>query len=299
MNNTLARLRIGNFLILFASLLWGLAYFFRKLILNDIHPLLLTFFVSVIATVTLFVVGRARFRSLLALFWRKPWQCIGLSFFGNVLGTTLMFLGLHSLDLSTATLLEKVQPLFVLFLAAAVLKEKIDKQLIPFIVLALVSSFFISTKTPFDLHISRSELLGVVYVVLAAFSWAVSSILGKHLLFDGHEPLELGIMRFGIGGVFLIPFFVFAEQLSLFVTYSLFLIMVVVFTSIVCSGLGIALYYHGLKNTTVSIAAFLELMTPLSSILLGTLFLSEALAVTQIVATPFFLYSIYRISSGQ
>lgn len=297
MENDYRYFKKGIFPILIASLLWGLGYFLRKIIIREINPFLLTFFVSLIVSLTIIIFKRVSPQNIIKIFKGNPWKYTWLSIFGTVLGTTFMFFGLRLLDLSIVTLLEKLQPIFVVILAVFFLKEKFKKILLPYIIATIISSYFISTKTPFQLNFSSSELIGIVAVISAAICWAIASIIGKRLSDDKNRSTDITLMRFAIAGIVLLPIFLFKNQLNLTVIYSFRLIFIVVFSAIICTALAYYLYYSGLKHVKASTAGFLELTTPIISILLGILFLNESLVTTQFISIPILLFCIYKIST--
>lgn len=295
METTYTYFKSGAFPILIASLLWGLGYFLRKLIVRDIHPLILTFFTALIVSLTIIIFKHHNPQKIIEIFRNHPWHYIALSIFGTVLGTTFMFVSLRLLDLSIVALLEKLQPIFILILASVLLREKFKKSLIPYVMLAIISSYFISTKTPFALNFSNSELIGIFAIILTAICWAISSIIGKRLADDKKYTTDITLMRFGIASIILLPVFLFKNQLNLLVIYSFSLMSIVIFSAIICTALAYNLYYSGLKYTKVSTAGFLELITPVFSILLGISFLKESLVITQIIFIPILLFSVYKI----
>ncbi|HVY12295.1 MAG TPA: DMT family transporter, partial [Alphaproteobacteria bacterium] len=191
--------------ILAASALWALGYFARKVLLRDIPPLTLIGLLSALVAVVSFFIFRLKLLQLWQRFKAFKYRFIALSLTGVFIGSTLMLVGLDHLDLGTATLLEKLEPVFTAILAAVFLREKLALKLIPYCVLAFVSSYFISVSHPFALHEAKLDVLGVPAVAGAAFFWGVSSVLGRALVVAGVSAAEMTFMRFAITGLLALP----------------------------------------------------------------------------------------------
>jgi len=289
-------LKQGVIPILLASVLWGIGYFLRKIIVNDIHPILFTFFTGLFVALAIMLYYKIGFTKFYLLFKEHPLEYLIISFFGTVFGATFMFFSMQMLDVSVVSLLEKLQPVFTLFLAYFILKENIKLKTIPYVMIAIVSSYFISTENPFTFSIQNSQAIGSLLIIAAAFCWALTSVIGKKVVDAKGYTKEITLMRLGIGAVILFPLFLLKGPLNLYITYSLKVFTIIIFTSIFCTGLAFILYYRGLKHTKASTAGFLELVTPIVTVFLGITFLKETLVLSQFLAMPFLLYSIYKIS---
>jgi len=286
---------MGIIPIVVAASLWAFGYFLRKGIFDSVSPILVNFFTCWVVSAIIFIVYRINYRSIIEVFWRYPFRYLGLSLTGVALGTTFMFLAIDNLDLGIATLLEKLQPIFILLLSTWLIKEAFPIRKLPFVLLAIISTYFVSTKFPFDLTFSSKEITGIIYVILAGLSWALASIIGKTIVDKKAKAEEITFLRFGLGGIFLFPFFLFNKQLNLSMYLNLDVISIIVIAAVISTTLGYVLYYRGLRFVAVSTAGFLELFTPIVGLLLGITFLNESLVITQWFAIPILLFSIFRI----
>jgi len=278
-----------------ASVLWAFGYLMRKIILHDISPVLLTELISAIAAFFMLVVCRPNLWKLWQSFAAHWQKFVMLALFGVVLGTTLMLVALDHLGLGIATLLEKLQPIFTTILAACFLKEHFPIRLIPYCAAAVVASYFISSPDPLRFDLPATDLSGIAAVLGTAFFWGVSSVIGKSLMTEQLISPEVAILRFLVGALLLIPFLPLVPALQLKVNFSPLIWTLIIGVAVVSTGVGYMLFYKGLKIVSASMSAFLELVTPVVSVLLGLIFLDEKLALTQIAAIPVLLYSIYVI----
>jgi drug/metabolite transporter (DMT)-like permease len=281
--------------ILAASTLWAFGFLARKVALRDISPVVLTAVTSAIVTLFMVVVFRINIRHLWGAFAKHWIRFAGLSLTGVALGTTFMFVALDHLDLGVAASLEKLQPIFTAVLAALFLNERFPKKLIPYCLIAIVSSYFISSPDPFNFHATKTDWYGIWAVLGAAFSWAAAGVIGKSLTNSGLNSPEITTIRFLIGTILLAPLIATSQFVHFHISSSLYVWAIIIITAIFSTGLGYILFYKGLKHVDASTSAFLELITPVISLWLGLSFLNEKLSVTQLIAIPVLLYAIYVI----
>lgn len=243
----------------------------------------------------LFLVGyfRLSLRTQLNAFKVSPWLLVALSLFGAILGSSFMFLALDKLDLGVTLILEKLQPIFVFILAGILLKERLPSAKVKFVVLALFASYFVNPSQS-QLSLTKSiDFVGVVYVVLAALSWSISSVIGRKVMSYQDRPELVTVIRFGLCSIALSPclfIFDFVGPLSNPYTST-----VVVLTALVSAAIGFLLFYRGLKYVSASISGVLELVTPVAGLVLGVCLLGEELSLSQFLAALSLFYAVYRI----
>jgi len=282
--------------IVLASLLWALGYLLRKTILAGISPLLLTLLSAAITCLGLGLWYRLKPALLFAAF-RRHWAAyLSLSFFGVALGTSAMFIALDHLDLGVAALLGSIRPIFTILLGVLFLGERLERGRARFILLAVVSSYLVSTGDPLALAFSHSELIGFLAISVATVSWAATSVIGRHIALDDVAPETITFLRFFWGTIYFLPLLFLGQTLEIQFTFSAEVGATIVFSALVTSLIGFVSFYKGLKRVEAGTAALLELATPVFAVCLGLLFLGESLPLTRAAALPLFLYSVYRLS---
>jgi probable blue pigment (indigoidine) exporter len=281
--------------ILVASILWAVAYFIRKTILVDESPLFITFSTAVLAAIATGFQYRINPREIWKIFYYQPWLYIFLAITGVVLGTTFMFIGLQRIDLGVASLLEKIQPIFILICAAFLLKESITTSQLFYAVIALMAFYVIAVKGIVRPDLGHSDWIGVLAVVAAALSWAFSSVIGKMALNRKVSPENLLFIRFTVASILLLPVVCVTERNHLPVL-NLRVVSGIAGTAYFSIVLGYIFFYRGLRHVSATVSGFLELVTPVVATLLGIIFLGETLNPYQILAAPVLLFSIFMLS---
>lgn len=284
-------------LVFLASLMWAVDGPFRKpLLVGGLAPAfvgLLEHFFSSIASLPGLWQSRAQFRSLTSR------QIAGLLYIGagaSALGALLFVKGAVAMNynFTVAALLQKIQPLFAILLAAVFLKERISAKFWFLAVPAFFGAYLVSfgAVSPLALWSSTGSvsLLGPFLAILAALLWAGGTVVGRSLLFGLDFKFVTG-MRFVVGFLFLIGYVFFTGHAQ-FALMSTLMWRNVVIISLLTGFFALLLYYYGLKNTKASVATLMELGYPLALTLVNWKFLGIVLNSWQIVGTVVLLTSV-------
>ncbi|MCB0359268.1 MAG: DMT family transporter, partial [Bdellovibrionales bacterium] len=160
----------GASAIIAASVLWGVGYFLRKLILTDVSPILLAFLNAWVAAVALAALFRIQPHEVWRTFRAQPLYYLGLAFLGVAFGTTLLFYGLRLLDLGVAILLEKLQPVFTVILAWFIFGERYEPKILVLMAVAVAASYLVAGGTLDVTAISDASWTGFMAVLVASGS---------------------------------------------------------------------------------------------------------------------------------
>lgn len=276
-----------------ACLLWAFSALTRKLVLVSISPILLNLLNALFAIILVSAYSKPNFTKLFKIFTENKLLFILNSFFGVTLGLSFAYFSLERIDLSLYGLLIKLQPVFVILLAYFFLNEKLSIKKIPWIIMAIISSFLLSYSE--DLIFSNDKLLGIAAAILTALSLSISTITGKALITKGLTPDQTTIIRFFLGGILLTPALLL-EPLVKTEAIPLTIIALLGF-GILCNVFAFILYYKGLKNLEAVKATILELIMPVLTVFFGFAFLGETLTGLQILASMLLLCCILKLES--
>lgn len=218
-------------------------------------------------------------KDLFALFW----ICLFGWLIWTVAITKAYFLAYGwDTSLSIVVILQKLQPVFALFLASIILKEKLNFRFYILAFISIISAYLIVFPNISDLFSWLNKLnISALYALLAAFSFWSSTIFWKTLVSDLWFELSTSL-RFTLTAVLaficVLVFWDFSYiwQLQL-IHWEL--LWVIVFTS---WAVAMFLYYFWLKRLKASTASILELAWPLSSIYFDYVFNHKVLSFTQL-----------------
>jgi drug/metabolite transporter (DMT)-like permease len=246
-----------------AAGLWGTSALMREPLSAVLPAPTIVFYEHAVITLLLLPWAVPAFRSLAGAGPRVIAAMAVVGGGSSALATTLFTLAFTTGDPVTPQVLQKLQPLFAIVLAVAVLGERLTPRFALYAVPALAGAWLLAFPDPLavDLASARAALLAVGAAVL----WAAGTVLGRlagtrmsfmHVTtvrFTIALPVALGI-TLATGSTLAIG----AAQIPLLVTLAL-----------VPGLLALSLYYWGLSRTAASRATLAELAFPLVSALVG------------------------------
>lgn len=296
----------GPLIVFLASLLWASDGPFRKpLFVGGLSVPFVSFLEHVLnAVVSLPGLWKTRgyFKQLTAK------QVCALLYIGagaSALASLLFFYGSVAMNynFTVAALLQKVQPIFAIILAAIFLKEKISIRFWLLGLPAIFGAYLVSfgAVSPMDLFAQAGSvsLKGPLFAILAALLWAGGTVVGRGLLGNLDFKFVTG-MRFLFGFLFLSIFLLFTggAQFSL-LTWVFWKNIIII--AMVTGFFALSLYYYGLKNTKASVATLMELGYPLALTAINWKFLGIVLSAWQIMGAMILLIcvTLLVINSGK
>ncbi len=226
-----------------------------------------------------------------AFFW--------VAVFGGAIGTMAITKALFYVDfvnLSVVVLIQKLQPVFALALAAIVLKEKLPKKFFLWGGIAIVATYFVTfgASVP-NFSTGDKTAAAALFSLLAAFAFGSSTVFSKRAL--RNVSFALGTyLRFGLTAILM--FFIAAgfgnlNAISQVTTAQMITFLIIAFSS---GGLAMLLYYYGLKGVTASVSTICELAYPTSAILFEFIIRGRMLTAIQWLAALILFFAIYQVS---
>jgi len=286
--------------VIFAALLWSADGFLRQELYS----------ISSFLVVTLeHAFGALLFLPFLIKTWpeikklgQRGWiSVLWISICGGILGTyfyTKALSYIDYIDLSVVVLLQKLQPIFAISLAAIILKEKLTQRFIGFALLAMLGGYLATFGTTSIADWDDKTLIAALLATLAAFSWGSSTVLGKHAL--NRLPFTaVTALRLSLTAVFALIIFTVTSDgfgtLDLTTHQWRNLVIIVMSTGAVA----LFIYYFGLKHMQASHATVYELTWPLSAVFLDWIIRGHMLGFAQIIGAILLLGSMILLTQEE
>ena len=284
--------------VIVAASLWAVDGIVLRPILFNLPVSLVVFVESLIAAVLITPFMLRKFSVIRELSY-KDW----LSFFlvallGGAIGTmaiTKALFYVNYVNLSIVILIQKLQPVFALTLAAIFLKEKLPLKFFTYAGTAIVGAYVMTFGLNFpSIDQADKTVLATAFALLAAFSFGSSTVFSKRAL--RNVSFEMGTyLRFSIStGVMLVVSFTSGSIISIneISSNQLLIFFLIAFTT---GGAAIFLYYYGLKRITASVAAICELAFPLVAVILEYFVHGNILGPVQWIGVTILLLSIVKV----
>ncbi|MGY4720022.1 DMT family transporter [Naumannella cuiyingiana] len=208
----------------------------------------------------------------------------------SALATTLFTAAFAYGDPISPQVLQKLQPLLAIGLAALLLGERVRGRFWLFAVPALAGAWLMAFPNP--LQVGIRSLVPALLGVGAAALWALGTVLGRavsaQLTFWQVTALRfaggfvaLVIINAALGTPMIMPVSTWGSILSL---------------ALIPGLAALLLYYHGLRRTAASRATLAELAFPLTAALVGVTLLGASLAPSQWVGLGVVLVSVVALA---
>lgn len=300
MKNSMKKLKLyAPLFIIAAAFLWALDGIVLRPALYVLPVALVVFIEHALAFAIMLPFFIKEFREVKKLKQADWGAFLWVAIFGGVLGTMFITKSLfyvHFVNLSIVVLIQKLQPIFALSLAALILKEKLPKKFWRWAVVAMVATYFVAFAdfVP-NFATGDKTVWAALFALGAAFAWGSSTVFSKRAL--KNVSFRVGTyLRFGL--TTLIMFFIVTavgdfSSISEITGKQSLLFLAIVFSS---GGLAMFLYYYGLKQVKASVSTICELAFPLSAILLEFLVRGNMLTWSQWLGAIVLFYAIYQVS---
>ncbi|MDQ1120428.1 MULTISPECIES: DMT family transporter [Pseudoxanthomonas] len=212
----------------------------------------------------------------------------GLAIVGNWL---LLFAAYGRASISMATAVYNTQPFMLVGIGAIVFRERISASTLAWLALAFVGLVGVVRVPPAVLAVPGEYLHGIALALGAAFLYAVSSIVTKHL--KGTPPHLLALLQLGVGIVLLAPFAQFDALPS---SPRQWLDLVVL--GVVNTGVMYVLLYGAIQKLPVAMTGALSFVYPVVAIAVDRIAFGQSLAWTQVLGALLILLAAAGVNFG-
>ena len=262
----------GLFLL---SAIWGSSFIFIKLSVDSIHPVLLTSYRLIIASVILLFF--CNLNKIKKLFKNNKKDLIIIALVGNVLPFNLISWSQLYVDSLIASTLIGTMPLFTLLISFNFFKEKFKIQTINGLVLGFLG--MIIFLKPNHESVPDSNLFYPLLIIFSSILYAFSANWVKTV--KENASFELACSSIGVAAFFSIPlsiflFFMGDNQVSVLVSnITLKSFISASFLGILCTGLAISIFFKLIESKSAVFASQSNYLIPCFGFLWSYIFLEE------------------------
>jgi O-acetylserine/cysteine efflux transporter len=249
---------------------WGMGLVIAKPAVDQFPPILLMalrFTVSALALVWFVQVPRTAL-----------WKLAVAALIGSTVQYGLTFNGLKLLDASTTGLIVQAEAPFLALVAAIFLGERLGPKRALGMAIAFAGIYLITGEP----RIAGQEL-GVALVLGGAFTWAIGQTIIRTLGEIGGMTAVAWVSMMAAPQLFAASALVERDQLAALAGAGWVVWGTVLYLGLVMTALGYSCWYHVLGRYEVNRVAPFLLLTPVSSLAGGALFLGEPLTRTILV----------------
>lgn len=288
----------GTFLVILACLFWGLDTLIRyPLVERGINPITIVFYEHCILAL-IFSSGLVlQIKRLGELRISDVFSFLVIGGVGSAIATVAFTESFRYLNPSLVIILQKLQPIVAIMLAAIILKEEIQKQFVIWATVCLSGGFLVSSpdiERFYTLVVNNPAavtsdvaLKGYALVAVSIIGWGATTVFGKRLSLVGFETRSIMGGRFMTGLLVLIPFVQWDRSLVLPEGEDFLKIVLMVLIS---GALAMWLYYQGLKRLSAKMTAIAEMFFPFFAIIMNWIFLGKQLTELQLIGGAILIF---------
>ena len=272
------------FLIFLLAFFWSFTFLLIRITVEDVNPVVLTFYRLTYALSFLCLVSIIR-KAKLFSYGEFFGKLVISSFFLNALPFTLCAIGEVHIDSSTTGIIEGTTPFFVLLFAWLFFNQKT----ISWRQIRAFSMGFLGLLVIFYPFISKGafkEVLGLGALLGMAISFAFGFEFSEKYL-KKVPPLEAVTIQLFCALIMLLPFVLYLNNGSI----PLIPLKAHTFLAIlgISSSLGWLTYFYAILATSATNVSFATMICPLITLIWGRVFLNEPLAWNKILGASIVL----------
>jgi drug/metabolite transporter (DMT)-like permease len=294
--------KLATIFVIIGASLWGVdGIVLRPLLYTLPVPLVVLIESSIVAIVLtpFFIKHLPIIKKLRPMDWLA---FIGVALFGGAIGTmaiTKALFYVNYVNLSIVVLIQKLQPVFAISLAAIFLKEHLPKSFFIWAAAAMFGAYLMTfgLSVP-EFSTSDKTSLAAFFALIATASFGSSTVLSKRAL--KNVSFNTGTyLRFLITSVIMLVIVLSSGliwDVNMVTQKQGMIFLLIAFTT---GGPAIFLYYYGLKRITASVATIGELAFPLTAVILEYILRHNLLGTIQWIGVVILLASIIKVSQIQ
>ncbi len=264
-----------TWLVAVAASLWGLSALLREPLSRQMSTLSIVLFEHVVLVVLVSPWLVPATRALFASSARTKFGVAVIGAGSSALATVMFTAAFRLGDPITPQVLQKLQPLIALTLAAVILGERVTKRFYGFALPAIAGAWLLAFPDP--LGIAVQGVAAALLAVGAAALWAAGTVLGR-LVSSELSFLHVTTLRFAIG---LAALALFAIVAGTPVEVPVQALPQLITLATIPGLLALVLYYRALRSTPAIRATLAELTFPVTAAAVGLAFLDGQLDKSQ------------------
>lgn len=292
--------KLAPIFVIIAAALWGVDGIVLRPQLYTLPVPLVVFIESAIVALVLTPFFKKNFSDIKSL-KPKDWLAfIGVALFGGAIGTmaiTKALFYVNYVNLSIVVLIQKLQPVFAVSLAALLLKEHLKKSFYLWAGTAIIGAYLMTFGLNLPvLDASDKTTLAAFFALIATVSFASSTVFSKRAIKNVTFKLATYLRFLITSGIMLLIVLSsgIVWEVSDVTSKQSMIFLIIAFST---GGPAIFMYFYGLKRISASVATICELAFPLTAIILEYALRKNILGPVQWIGVVILLISIIRVTN--
>ncbi|TAL68093.1 MAG: hypothetical protein EPN82_11880 [Bacteroidetes bacterium] len=217
-----------------------------------------------------------REKNVIRLEKKDIWLAMLLGILNIPINQYFFFVGVHFSTAPNAGLAYALTPAFVLVIAIIFLKESSNWKKISGVVIAFIGAAIILLEK--GLELSSEHFIGNIFLLLASFSWALYTVIGRNFSRKYGAVYSTAVTMFS-GFIFYFPIFLFTEEPIHIIQLGAMDWAGILYLGLLTSGVGYLIWFYALKKMEASKLAIFNNLQPVFTTILAMIFLHHQLTI--------------------
>jgi drug/metabolite transporter (DMT)-like permease len=239
-------------------------------------------------------------RKAIPRFTRDTWRLLALvGFFGIAINQLAVIYGTSYLSAALASLIATSTPIFTTIISRVMLGDRLTSRKVTGIALSFTGFLIVLLFGSGSTHFSVDNAVGVLIIICAPFSFAVSTVISKPLMV-AHDPKIITALTSICGAMFVLPLIFFQSGLVAEVAaFDARSWLAAFTTSILAVVVGYTLWYQGLRRLEPTQVAVYVYLVPFFGVLFSWLLLGESITLFLLLGGATILAGVIVTNSGR
>lgn len=276
--------------LIITTCLWGSLYVVSKYVMSSVPPLTVLFSRYLIAGSALLILLKARKARMVQqkkIDSKDYKYLIFIGFLGYFVSISMQLVGTKLSNAGLASLINSLNPIFMLIFAVPFLKEKITYAKIISVISAIVGVYIIIGQKG-----TGNVALGIIFSLISVVTWSLTSVAVKRFT-QKYDPLTITTYAILVALVCITPFS--AYELATTPHIEIFhpgIILGLIYIGLVCTAFTNILWNLSLSMIEAGRCALFYPLQPMVATIFGSLFLGETIHFSFVIGAAFILGGI-------
>jgi drug/metabolite transporter (DMT)-like permease len=291
------------FLLIIMILFWGSSFVIVKIALGEgLTPISIATFRFLVAGslfILALVFNKARNRDYrLSIDKREFPSLVLLALTGVTFFFAAQYTGIKLASASLAAILVCfLSPILIAALSAYIYKESLSRRQILGISTAAAGTLVVIAEGSLAFSGGGNQYLtGTLILLCTPALWAIYSLVGKSLIAK-HNPFVIVAYVNVLGGIFLVPFSLAENSLTLVFSMSMNSLLAILFLSITCSFIGYSIWFHELNHVKAAVTSSFLFVEPLVTVTFAIVFIGEKMSIFTILGALLIFFGVLLVSA--
>ncbi len=274
----------GIGLAVLAAFIWSGNFIVAKAVNKAIPPISLNFYRWLIASLIIFPFAVKKFRAEWKVMKRSWHYLFWISLTGIALFNTFVYIGAHYTSAINLALIGTTSsPIMAVIFARVFLKEKIGWLKLAGMILCITGVLYLLSKGDFRNLVSLQFSKGDLWVLLAAFCFAVYNTLVKKKP-AAISPVNFLFVLFSLGTLMVAPFYTWEMSHAPAVAWNLNLVLAILYLAAAASVFCFLIWNMAIGKLGAGRTALFGNLIPVFSSIEASVFLHEQFTIVHVIS---------------